>query len=555
MSDIDYTALQTLGSTPITENSPAGDNIRYESSFEQLEAELSKLESLSNESVDWNVVVQLATEILRSQSKDLLVAAYLVQGLIQTDGYAGLRQGLGIIHALLENFWDQMYPPAKRLRARAAALQWLVEKAGAFAEEHAPAGDDEQNALDAATLLREIDALLVDKMADKAPSLLDLSRPLKAHRQAIEHNRQQQQQSPPARQDPTPGPTSGEPVAKTVTPEPVRADSAPSSPPSSTGKNRTEPLVLESDADARRFSRQLQEMARKLGAYWHKANPCNPRSYRLNRMAAWMLVEQPPPSSDGLTQVNPPPAERRKKAQAQLQQGQYAVLLTELEQSLARMPFWLDGHRMAAEALQALGKDYVQARETVIAETRHFLSRLPTIPQLKFSDGSPFADEQTRLWLDSEVLIQQDGDKLAPVSPGGDDEPAPWQETLEQARKLAARGEREGAMELFHRGMQKAGDQRTRFQWHCSLAEFLIQTGEAEVALSLLEEHLARHAQCELAQWEPGLLAHARQLRYRACKKLGDNHGSESTWREKTNQAYLDLCRIDPLLALSVRGD
>ena len=559
MSDIDQSTLQTLGSTPITEDNPAGDNIRYENSFEQLEAELAKLESLSNESVDWNVVLELATEILRSQSKDLLVAAYLAQALIQTRGYAGLLQGLGVIHALLEHFWEQMYPPVKRLRARAAALQWLMEKAGSFVEEHAPTGEDEQNALDAAVVLRDIDGLLVDKMAAKAPSLLDLGRPLKAHKQAIEHKRQQQQASPPTQQEPAPAPArqdsaaapSNTPEVDPATPGPVRAASPSAA--SSSNKTRAGSLVLENDADARRLARQLQDMARKLATYWHKAQPADPKPYRLNRMAAWMLVEQAPPANDGQTQVNPPPAERCKKAQAQLQQGQYVALLSELEQSLARMPFWLDGHRMVAEALQALGKDYAQARETVIAETRHFLSRLPSIPQLKFADGTPFADQQTRLWLDSEVLVQAHDEE--PASATTEAGPAPWQEVLEEARRLAAKGDRKAALALFHEGMRKAGDQRTRFQWHCSLADFLIQMGEPEVALSLLEEDLARQTHCELAQWEPVLLAHAQQLRYRACKKLNDKHDNDATWREKTNQAYLDLCRIDPLLALSVRGD
>ena len=66
---------------PVSETAPCGENIRYETVFEELEAELAKQESLNSETVDWNRVSELSSNILKDSSKDLLVAAYLCQSL------------------------------------------------------------------------------------------------------------------------------------------------------------------------------------------------------------------------------------------------------------------------------------------------------------------------------------------------------------------------------------------------------------------------------------------------------------------------------------------
>ena len=44
-------SLYSIGAEPISAEQPCGENVRYESDFEQLEAELAKQESLSRSSM------------------------------------------------------------------------------------------------------------------------------------------------------------------------------------------------------------------------------------------------------------------------------------------------------------------------------------------------------------------------------------------------------------------------------------------------------------------------------------------------------------------------
>ena len=71
MSGVENHALALIGANPVSEASPCGENIRYETAFEELEAELAKQESLSSETVDWKRVAELSSGILKDSSKDL----------------------------------------------------------------------------------------------------------------------------------------------------------------------------------------------------------------------------------------------------------------------------------------------------------------------------------------------------------------------------------------------------------------------------------------------------------------------------------------------------
>jgi type VI secretion system protein ImpA len=59
---------------------------------------------------DWKVVVTSATKALTESTKDLELAAYLIEALCRTNGFAGLRDGFKLARGLVERFWDGIYP-------------------------------------------------------------------------------------------------------------------------------------------------------------------------------------------------------------------------------------------------------------------------------------------------------------------------------------------------------------------------------------------------------------------------------------------------------------
>ena len=105
---------QALGTQPISDEHPAGTDIRYEPEFEELQTEIDKLSIPSaSGSIDWEKVSRLATTILSAQSKDLLVASYLAVSQVHLRRIDGLNDGLSLLHNLIEGFWDHLFPPKK----------------------------------------------------------------------------------------------------------------------------------------------------------------------------------------------------------------------------------------------------------------------------------------------------------------------------------------------------------------------------------------------------------------------------------------------------------
>lgn len=61
------------------------------------------------EEPDWRQVHKLAGELLH-RSKDLRVAVLLARAALRTDGLAGLGQGLALLKALIDRYWDGLHP-------------------------------------------------------------------------------------------------------------------------------------------------------------------------------------------------------------------------------------------------------------------------------------------------------------------------------------------------------------------------------------------------------------------------------------------------------------
>ena len=76
---------------------------------------------------NWRPVSEIACRILGEESKDLEVAAYLVEALVRLHGFAGLRDGFRLCRGLVEGYWDDLHPrpDEEGLSVRVAALMSL----------------------------------------------------------------------------------------------------------------------------------------------------------------------------------------------------------------------------------------------------------------------------------------------------------------------------------------------------------------------------------------------------------------------------------------------
>ncbi len=541
MANLDADIAQ-LGTTPIAGPSPTGASARYEPEYETLQGEISKLEAVNGTPVDWRVAAEQGTAILKTKSKDLLVASFLCRALFENHGYDGLGAGLGILRDMAAQYWDSMFPDAKRPRARAAAATWLAERLEGPLTRQVPTPADRAAIEVCLANLEEFEKILDQHLEGQAPGFGNLRRALGAHRDSLG-----QAAAPPAAEAPTaPAAAPGEAGAA---PAPVPAAPPAAAPAGASGA--AAPDDIASDQDLQKAIRAGRDLLRKMALYQRGKNPASPSPYLLIRQAAWLGVEQGPPSRDGLTELREVAADRLAAFKALSEAGQHSELIDQVESSFLRAPFWLDGHRLTASALEALG--HTEARAAVVDALAGFLHRFPALVDLRFANQAPFADDLTKLWIQDEVLgAGGQGEGAVPPAIGAagsavaaPDGATPWLEVGQEAQKLAVKGKIQKAMTLFLEGRRQAASARERFLWGLEQARVCQVAGRVDLALPSLESLDEEVTRFQLEEWEPGLSVEIGRMLL-LC--YGNQKGKEKSTPERE-------ARIRALRARIVRLD
>ena len=123
---------------PISEQQPCGAPIRYEPEYDILREARREDDATLPAGVwqadikraDWNKVQQLASTVLCTRSKDLIVASWLGEAWLHLEGLVGLARALALLVLLGERFSEQVHPVPEDgdTAYRAGPLQWLAQQ-------------------------------------------------------------------------------------------------------------------------------------------------------------------------------------------------------------------------------------------------------------------------------------------------------------------------------------------------------------------------------------------------------------------------------------------
>jgi type VI secretion system protein ImpA len=123
---------------PITPARPAGESLRYEGTYDRIrEARREDDSNLSRgiyttdlKRADWAAEESLCVEALEARTKDLQIAAWLLEAWLHLYGFAGVREGMRLLAGLVENFWEDLYPEpeGEDFESRVAPVVWVDEK-------------------------------------------------------------------------------------------------------------------------------------------------------------------------------------------------------------------------------------------------------------------------------------------------------------------------------------------------------------------------------------------------------------------------------------------
>ena len=592
---------------PIEGENPAGRFLRYDSTAttysdikeaREEEADLPQGEwKRERKTADWRQVEELATEALEEESKDLQIAAWLAEALTQRHGLGGLADGLRLLRRLLEEYWDDLFPPLEDGDAgfRATALAWAdnqlsvtvkkvpltgygfdyhayrtarkvgyeedaegdseKERARREAiEEGKPTAEDFDEAFDgtgkpwykdaaseAERAMEELDALeevVGEAFGDDAPDFRDLRQELDDVGEIVTElldRKLEQDPDPPELEEAGTEPADGEGQA-------VTADGG-----AGPGEERAGDAGGTGGAGLRVDDRKgADEAVSRAARYMRDQDPTDPGPYLMLRGLRWGEIRG---EADGVDPrlLAAPPTDVRTNLKEHLLDGEWEELLEAAEEVMAT-PYgrgWLDLQRYVITACDELGGDYDAVGWCIRSALRSLLRDLPRLPELTLMDDSPTANRETRSWLREEGILE--GDEEAE----GDGEPPPTRRATrsqrgarERARQKLRSGDPDGAIRLLMSQVEKEKSERARFLGLSEATRIMVETGREGVAMPILRDMLQEIEEHGLEDWEDGeTVALPLGLLYHCIDELeGDTPQKE--------ELYERVCRLDPMQAL-----
>jgi type VI secretion system protein ImpA len=603
---------------PIEGANPSGRSLAYDADYDALrEARRADDDAPQGDwqraikKADWDEVLRLGSSCLITKTKDLQIAAWMAEALAHLHQFAGLRDGLRLIHQLMDRFWDTLFPEIDDgdLDARCAPIEFLngerllplivrsvpltdvlgekrysyhryqesrattnlgkrdAEAMEALIAEGKLTGElfDEAVALtprafyearhadlmEAQQVCQALDQAVDAHYGRDAPSLGNLRKALDDCRKLIEPIlATKRAQDPDAEPEETSEPIDAaeEPTGED---EPYsQPEAARAAPARRRARSSGGPIGSVEDA----YDRVLEA-----AEYLRRNDPGHPSGYLVSRALRigdlYALGRPPDPSG-----LSSPSSETRQALKRLASEGDWEGLLEQAEQAIGRPEgrAWLDAQRLAIGAMcNGSDADRSTAADACRNLLRAVLAEFPDLPNAELADDTPAANAETRAWLESEILPPPPPEPQEAPSAYAPPEPEPMvvpdaTAAEPDAWPLALEDLRSGrpadAFGRLRRALGEAVTGRDKFRRKLQMAELCLLVNNRRVALPLLEELARQVDEFHLEQWEDEeLCARVWGALYRCLKGLGSENGSA----DRLHQVYTRLCRLDIHQALS----
>ena len=580
---------------PIPGDNPSGTELRYEPLYDQIkearrdETDLPPQDGSAPKRADWPTVVKLAEGALREQTKDLQISAWLTEALLHRDGFGGLAEGLKLTKALLDTYWDTVFPELDGGDAdfRAAPLNWLgiqltlpiqrvpINSAGhdfleyqdaldTPSKEEAESDAQKQALRDESSLMPE-DAEAGFQTTTKA-WFKDLLASINASVAALDSlneccdarfaDSDPTDQVPPSFADTR---STLEAVHRSVSkllarkleldPDPVDVSGAASDDsagPLGVATPTAGPPTSKEDA-----CRRVSDAAR----YLREQDPTDPGPYLMVRGLRWGELRAGGHTLDP-RQLAAPPTATRTKLKGLLLDGAWAQLLEAGEEVMAS-PFgrgWLDLQRYILSATDALGGEYEPVGLAIRGALRALLKDLPELAEATLMDDTPTANRETRGWLRDEGLFGDFSEsteaelEVTPQRTSSGPERDGVARVIQRARSESQGGRQERAIKLLQEQAAREPTHRGRFLLRTETAAIMLDAGHDAVALPILRQlHEESMTAQTLTDWEESsLVARPMALLYRCAGALQDSSVDRDA-------LYLEVCRLDPVMAIDLK--
>jgi type VI secretion system protein VasJ len=484
--------------TPLSDGGPEGIDAKYEPEYMAAQEEIAKI--TAGDGTDWSIVADNCTTLLTQKTKDINIAGYLCLAWFKTKGYDGLDQGLEIYQGLLSSFdyYPKKKSEAKTHKMRSAAIEWLNLRLSEFTDAFPPhqKKDTPESIIQGFERLLQIKDVVQETLRP-APSLSKFIEVLGRYRErALKYVKPEKNEQAPEELQPEPDSDKHSMSGSEPADNKNRSDMVENARPGTRNVQTADVLAIPNDLD--NPSDVLMSVARVL----RENDPADPMAYRIMRIVKWEnLKSEPPSDNDGKTKIPAPRPEAMRSVTKSFVAQDPLVTIRICEAAFSGYGFWwLDLQYNMVMAMERAGQQFARAREGVKSELASLTARFPKIIEMKFSDGTPFADEKTKAFVrELNASVKDSGSDIDASIPSDD----LLGKTMNKAKKMASENDLDGALTLLQRGINESSGQRNRFYCRLQAGTMCLRYGRIHEALVILEDLYERSSGIHLRDWDP----------------------------------------------------
>ncbi len=457
-------AMQTVAESSVVENpspetadpklmpigrSGVGNDPRYGDDFIAIKSEIDRLAES-----DYTEVVRLCERVLSEESKDLRIAGYYLLAKVFTEGLDGLLDGVELYLNLVRVYGSECHP--QRESARLQAIAWLNnEKIVAFVNNTVITGDEKQIAV--TRLKSQIDSLNseIHSHYGEAATLWTALNPW------VEKHLPK---------------TSA--LAQAV-PDKTKEEERPLSP--------VEPREIDSELAFTRSSEGLFSYLTKHSEWL--------RLVAMTRAMKWSSTNQPR-HEEGITRLPPPRESIVTDVRRKIDEGISEERLGMLEAYFleAGCQFFFDLQKHEVDVAKSLGENEIA--DLIEVQLRLLVQREPGIVRLAYSDGTPFANENTRRWIGKLGVGK--------ISAGeGNPEFEDFNKKIEKIRAQAGASDLAASIKQLERLGTR--DQAKVFHLELAKLDLCMDAQRYDIALPLAEQLEQQVERYRLYEWQRSL--------------------------------------------------
>lgn len=443
---------QALLLTPLTTEQTEQRLADNDPEWERIDGQMVRLGSLTHNTLDIPALQQVALSLLAQKSKDFRLLVHLLRTLQHAGQPDELMLAITLLTDYVQHFWNIAWPQ-NALHKRRFAQQILKRfdaASGSFCQKATEAQRENVQGLlahlaqvwhsDEPVLAKDVDSLRI--CYARQPSRIT------EHAVASE----------------------------------LPASPAVTTPAVATGA--ASPALSIDDSSDKAWRQTLLKMADLLC----ENHPELDIGFRLRRHAIWhTLTVAPVAQSDSKTPLAAVSADMVADYQGKIANAD-PVLWKQVEQSLTLAPYWFEGHVISAQIATRLGYENVTC--AIRDELNAFLTRLPALKTLLFTDKTPFLSPESAQWLLQASGSQQERDATL-------EQEGIWQCYQQQGL--------EAALLMMDKQSQQA-EPRGRFYHQLLSAQLLEKAGLTALAQQQYHSLLQMGLQLQLREWEPALM-------------------------------------------------